>query len=252
MGEPWVPPRRGLRRLSSHVRVVPGACRGVPGRIARKAPVLRSLVSCRGDGRAPGVRAGAVGRRPAARRGARRARCGGLSCAPRRLPRPGRRPLGDPRRRKWRRRLRLRLRQPRDAARVPASGRDTRPLHAPGSASPDAREPRVRRVRPRVRDRRAARRRGDVRHAVRRRVHARDVPPPRGPARRRRDRVPARRDGQPADGGRARRVRGRRGPRPERTARRDRDARQRPRAPARRASGAGGAARAPRDLEAGT
>ena len=196
-GEPWVPPRRGLRRLRSHVRIVPGARRGAPGKACSGGPRARSLVSCRGDGRAPGVRAGAVGRRPAARRGARRARCGGLSCAPRRLPRLGRRPLGDPRCRwRGRRRLRLRLRQPRNAERVPASGRDTRPLHAPGSASPDAREPDVRRVRPRVRDGRAARRRGDVRHAVRRRVHARDVPPPRGQARRRGDRVPPRRDGR--------------------------------------------------------
>ena len=54
--------------------------------------------------------------------------------------------------------------------RLPAETADK--LHAARGAAADAREPRLRRLRRRLRDRRAVRQRGSLRHAVRRRLHA--------------------------------------------------------------------------------
>ena len=112
------------------------------------------------------------------------------------------------------RRLQVRLRQHLDAADVPAARGHGRALHAAGGASADARQPRLRCVRAGVRNRGAVGRGDHLRHALRRRVHARDLRAARREARQGADGLPHRRDRRAPDGERAARLRRRRGPRP--------------------------------------
>ena len=166
------------------------------------------------------------------------------------FPDVGRRPLGAPGRRGEGRRLHVRLRQPVDPARLPAAGLDARPLHAAGGAAADAREPRVRRLRRGLRVRRAVGPGGHLRHAVRRRLHARDVRPAHGQARRRADQLPHRRHRAAAHGGRAAQLRRRRRARPERADRRHHVPRRAARAPRRGAASRRRAAPAPDERRA--
>ena len=121
---------------------------------------------------------------------------------------------------------------------LPAAGRDA-DRYTLLEALPRMRGSRaLRRLRAGVRDRRAVGPRGHLRHAVRRRLHARDLRAAHGQARRRAGQLPHRRDRAAAHGGRAAQLRRRGGPRPERADRRHRAARQAARA-ARRGAAVG-------------
>ena len=111
---------------------------------------------------------------------------------------------------------------------LPASSADKYTLLRGAAAA--GRPPVIRGLRPRVRHGRAVGARGHVRHAVRRRLHARHVHRALRAARRRADQLPHRRHRAAADGARAAQLRRRRRPRPQRADRGHRDARRAARA----------------------
>ena len=95
------------------------------------------------------------GEDPKLERAARRAGREGVPRPARELPGGRRRAVGDPRRGRSDRRLRLRLRQPLDHAQLPPRREHARPLHPAGRPAADARQRCLRRLRPGVRRRRA-------------------------------------------------------------------------------------------------